>query len=271
VLPFIAQHMNEIQDVCNSLQVSRVWRECLAQCSGCIDLAIVVGLTTSLTRTAAVASWLQRYGRLVERIEFVYDDDMVADHTADMAVAESLIAQACQLAAAQLRPLQTARVSKDDLQTPAFLSSLPAYSLTRLTLEELRPSSNTIGALARGLGHLTGLRELSMDATITFERAEHVFPAACLSGLKQLSNLTVLILSGDPHQWGSGLEQYLPAQLKSICAYGVEAISGDLRHLTGLTDLVLVAGDLSLTQLPIQLQELTAKTTGECVRCRSPR
>jgi hypothetical protein len=264
VLPFIVLQMDDSKDVCNSLQVCKVWRECLAECPGCINVVLVVGALHSLRKVARVAAWLGRYGKLVQRLDLGVSYAMREDPCDSMAIAESLIAQGCQLAAAQLRPLQTTIVCKEDLQTSAFLSSLPACSLTQLTLRDLRTSDDTICALARGLGHLLGLRELAMCSGYRFSGPAKVFPAACLSGLKQLSNLTCLKLRAGNHQWGAGLEQYLPVQLKSMTAYNLQAVSGDLRHLTCLTYLEVGAGELSLTQLPIQLQELLVTTGGEC-------
>jgi hypothetical protein len=226
---------------------------------------LIVGATQSLRKLAEMANWLQRYEKLVQHLEVKFAENKDPEGLCDaMAVAESLIAQGCQLAAGQLRPLQTTRVCKEGLHTSGFLSSLPAYSLTKLTLRYLRPSEDTFCALSRGLGHLIGLRDISLCSAWSFQMAASVFPAACLSGLKQLSNLRCVDLRGTRHQWGSGLEQYLPLQLGSITASSVQAVSGDLRHLTGLTYLELEAGKLSLMQLPIQLQELSVTTEGEC-------
>jgi hypothetical protein len=272
VLPFIVQHMDDSKDVCNSLQVCKAWRECLAEYPGCLAVELRVG-TPRPRKAARFAAWLQRYGKLVQSIELANSCLMKEDSSEPMAVAESLIGQS-QLTTAQLRPLHTTMVYERDLQMPAILSSLPACSLTKLTLKYLRPSDDTVCALARSLGHLHGLKDVSLlsgPAGYGSEMALGVFPAACLSGLKQLSNLTSLIMKAHPeypnfglHQWGSGVEQYLPPQLRNISASYFEAVSGGLQHLTGLTYLKLAGGKLSLTQLPIGLQELSATTDGDC-------
>jgi hypothetical protein len=256
--------MANSKDVCNSLQVCKVWRECLAQCPGCIDVVLIVGVSNSLRRATEAASWLQRYGELVQHIKVEFCKTVEEKDWDAMAVAERTIAKGFQLAAAQLRPLQITEVYKEGLQTSAFLRRLPAYSLIKLTLEHLRPSSDTIRALARGLGHLGGLQDLGLYNVPGSPDAAGVFPAACLSGLKQLTNLIWLNLGGTGQPWGSGLEQYLPAELIGFTADNLQAVTGDLQHLTCLAYMRLEAEQLSLTQLPVQLEHLSATTEKEC-------
>ena len=264
VLPFVAQQISGTMDMCNCLQVCKPWNECLSECPPSISVTII-GTKHTQRKTAAVASWLQQYGNLVQYLEIVHigeDDEDLIDAAA---VAESLIAQGLQLAAAKLRALQLIKVYKEGLYTSAFLSGLAAAKLAILRLVHLRADADCKQALACGLGRLRSVRELALECAGGDMDEGTVFPASCLSGLKQLSNLTSLSLAGNTYQWQSGLEEHLPVNLKIISMHSLEAITGDLRRLSSLSSLVVHCDRASLSQLPPQLQQLGVYTSRECL------
>ena len=269
VLPFVIQCLVSPADFCRSLQTCKSWNDCLAECPPCLSVGFSLDEVHDLRTIAIFADWLQRYGNLVEALDISWCEDCDSDTIEDvMAVAEKLIADGLQLAAAKLRPLQLTCVQKERLDTLTFLPSLPAASLTSLVLSQLPADKLCTRALAGGLGRLSNLRKLTIKGG-GWEEEANVFPASCLSGLRQLSALTYLELVGYLRPWGPGLEEHLPAKLQIFHALSIQALTGDLRHLTSLSSLNVSADQLSLTQLPPQLQQLSVSTSGECLLCLS--
>ena len=266
VLPFVAQQISGTMDMCTCLQVCKPWNKCLSGCPPSVSVCVLVGTSThTLREAAAVALWLQQYGNLVQYLEVRNNDEEEGDLSDTAAVAESLVAQGLQLAAAKLRPLQLMRVYKEGLYTSAFLSGLAAANVTDLQLINLSPDADCKQALACGLGRLLSVRELSLRGAWQGMENSGVFPAACLSELKQLGNLTRLTLTGSFHRWESGVEELLPVQLKSFSIGSVEAVTGDYQHLSSLSALTLSGDEVSLSQLPAQLQQLSVRTSGSCL------
>ena len=214
-----------------------------------------------LAQLAAFTSWLKEYGSLLHSLTVGL---RMAASPAQVAVAENLIIQALELAAAKGRPLLLQKLWKSFLLNSSCLPSLPAASLTSLSLHGLSPSPKTTRALATGLGCLTGLCTLDMIGIFVPSNPE-TFPASCLSGLQQLTSLTQLTVHGLACVWEAGIEQHFPGQLKSLMFRGYDADSLDIRHLTCLQKLDFSSRKaLTLQHLPQQLSNIDLHTHAEC-------
>ena len=263
VLPLVVQKIDSLTTICQSLQVCKPWRSCLADCSSCVTLVLEISDAASLQKAAQAAQWMQSHGHLLSGLSIYCDDQVEGAGQHLAAVGESLIAQSLQLAAAKLNPLHLTHVTKSGLYSSAFLNSLPAANLMLLCFQDLYPSEICTRALTQSLGDFCNVREVFFAGV--WEGEKGVFPASCFTGLRQLTNLISLHFDGEGHQWGVGIEQHLPVQLRSIDASDMEGPFGDMRHLTGLTSMTVKGRQLSLTQPPSQLQELAVTTKGRCL------
>ena len=270
VLPFIVQEIDCLTTICNSLQVCKSWRSCLADCSSCADLLLFIKVAAGLHEAAQAAQWMQSHGHLLRGLHVYCHEQGEAAHLA-AAAAESLITQSCQLAAANQKPLRLIEVAKSGLYTAAFLKSLPAANLTSVNLQWLYPNEICMRALTESLGDFSNVREVALG--FVGASGEGAIPASCFSGLKQLTKLTCLHWDsdgdehgdGDGYPWGVGVEQHFPVQLRSISACTMEGPLGDMHHLTSLTYMDVDAEQLSLTHPPSQLQSLIVATYGQCL------
>ena len=267
VLSFVAQQLKHSWDICNSLQVCKSWKACLAECPS--SLAVFIGPTSieGLEQLASFTSWLQQYGSLLHSLHI---GGGLEPSPAPVAVAESLMVQALQLAAAEGRPLLLQELCKSSLQSSRFLPSLPAASLTSLDLRDLCPCQATTRALASGLGCLTNLRSLTLAGPWGVASLG-TFPASCILGLQQLTSLIELkvfsMAYGRPLGgiWEAGTEQHFPGQLESLILRGSDAGSLDIRHLTCLQTLDFRSlKALSLQHVPPQLSSIALYTPAEC-------
>ena len=268
VLSFIVQQLNHSRDICNSLQVCKSWKACLAESTSSLDVYIGAASIEGLGKLAALTSWLQQYGSLLHSLHIGVGQ---AASPAGVAVAESLVIQALQLAAAKGKPLLLQQLGTSALQSQSFLPSLPAATLTSLALYDMSPSPATTRALASGLGCLTNLRSLKLTGPLWGEPSLETLPAYCVSGLQQLTSLTQVevyhMAGGRPMEnlWEAGTEQHFPGQLKSLVFRGCDAGSLDIRHLTCLQSLDFhSAKALMLQQLPSQLSSIALFTPADC-------
>ena len=261
MLPLVIQEMDCLTTIRNSLQVCKSWRSCLAHCSSSATLVLVISDAASLQEAAKAALWMQSHGHLLWGLHVYHREQGEGTHLS--AVAESLIAQSCQLAAANQKPLRLADVTKEGLYTTAYLKGLPAANVTYLHLQELYPDMICMSALTQSLGDFSNVRELAFFGAC--EGGMGVFPASCFSGLKQLTELTRLQLEGVGQQWGVGVEQHFPVQVRSVTACDIEGPLGDMRHLTSLIFMAVDGEQLSLTQPPSQLEDLLVTSEGQCL------
>ena len=261
VLPFVAQQLQHSSDICNSLQVCKSWKACLAECTSSLNVSMQANSEEGLAQLAGFTFWLKQYGILLHSLTIGLG---IAASPAQVAVAESLIIQALQLAAAEGRPLLLQELRKSFLLSNSFLPSLTAASLISLSLYGLSPSAAMARALATGLGCLTGLRSLEMVGIWDASNLK-TLPASCVSGLQQLTSLTQLTMRGTVCLWEAGTEQHFPGQLKSLMYRGCDTGSLDIRHLTCLQSLNFSSRKaLSLQHLPQQLYSIKLDTPGEC-------
>ena len=213
VLSFVAQHLMAPRDICNSLQVCKSWKGRLAKSHSSLVVYLTPSSSDDMAQLAVFTSWMQQYGSLVQKLFLEHEED-----AAQVVVAETLLIQALQLAAAKGVTLQIQEVHKSGLYCSSFLSSLPVAPLTSLNLNHISSSkAATIRALASGLGCLTGLRSLSLSGVLPEGEVLPAFPASSLSGLQQLTNLRKLTLSGLAFKWEVGTEQHFPQQLQCEC------------------------------------------------------
>ena len=168
----------------------------MADCSSCANLVLVISNTASLQEAAQAAHWIQSHGHLLHGLSIYYDDEGDGAGEQLSAVAESLIAQSLQLAAAKLKPQQLTEVTKSGLYNSGFLKVLPAANLTSLVFQDLSPTELSTLALTQSLGDSLNLWEIAFGGAWGDRRG--IFPGSCFTGLKQLTKLTSLHFDGAP-------------------------------------------------------------------------
>lgn len=148
-------------------------------------------------------------------------------------------------------PLQLCSYSSNVFISPAIINSLPAATLTSLSLCLCPETCRSATVVSR----LTKLRELRLTGDC---RHRFTFSVPDLRGLQQLTNLHMSTVAADSNP------QHVPPQLLQLTIHYPVAIglSGppmvDLRHLQQLQQLHLSAGMLAAgSALPSQLQDLS--------------
>ena len=261
VLPVICHRsgLSDYKTACRMLVVSKDWRTILLQCQPWVVVDIgITGASAVGNLTTGFASWLEVYGRILSKLTLsTYTTERYLLNAADHIVGSSI-----QLAGFAGKPVGLQCLSMDYLEAPRLLRSLPAATLTSLTVQKLIPTYPSISYLAPSIQHLTNLRSCDLEFKIRSSRAAGVaIPPSCFSSLSMLIRLSSLQLSAEGNSLGR--LQRLPPQLQQLTILEAGQLSVDASALTMLTALDLAAdGGISTeTRLPTSLSSLNLTGT----------
>jgi Leucine-rich repeat (LRR) protein len=161
----------------------------------------------------------------------------------------------------QQQRLRLASFSTDWLGTSATIAALPAHSLTRLDLTFPYTDVPKSEAMLAALAQLTSLRQLRMGPY----GGRWSFPTTLLSAVPYMKQLTLLELSGnfdtDSRQWALQQLLLLPLPLQRLQIGSLSLPTLNFAALTQLSKLSIAADIYDNSQLPAQLQQLTANVS----------
>ena len=261
VLPILCSraYVSDCRVICRMLSVSGQWRTTLLQCQPFVVVDVSLASGQSLGKLATgFASWLEMYGPIISKLTF-------STRTTERYVlnaADHIVGSSIELSCLAGKPAGLQCVAMDYLKAPRLLRSLPAATLTSLTVQKLDPTHPSISYLAPNIQHLTNLRSCDLTFRLLGAPAAGVaIPPSCLSSLNMLSRLTSLKVSAVGYSLGQ--IQHLPQQLQQLTILTSGQFIVDASALTMLTALQLTAtGGISTeTRLPTSLSSVKLTCT----------